>query len=157
MRTTATLAAFAALAVPATAVPTSRTSPSRQARRQGGLHAEEGRLPRPRDLRLRRARPRPPAPTPRGAATTATAASSSSTVNKANHKGAKGEQTFTLDQRPRAASTRATDTTPAAGDRVKVHGKVTSCARSATPAGFTPTVTVRKVDIKAPKAQGVQG
>lgn len=67
-------------------------------------------------------------------------------VAKANHKGATGEQTYAVEDarvrlRPRGEA-------PAAGDRVKVHGKVTRVGRKCADAP-TPSVTVRKVDFKA--------
>jgi len=72
------------------------------------------------------------------------------TVKKANHKGNRGEQTYTLDDarvrfHPRSA------TQPKAGDRVKVGGRITKLGKKCDRSTFTPTVTVRKVDIKSAK------
>ena len=76
-------------------------------------------------------------------------------VVKANHRAAKGEQTYTVtDARVRFADANHDDVAdvPALGDRVKVHGKITRLAKKCDQAGFTPTVTVRNVKFKAPKS-----
>ena len=71
-------------------------------------------------------------------------------VTKVNHKGLKGEQTFTLTNgRVRFHPRNEADV--AAGDRVKLSGKVTSLSKKCDDSGFTPTVTLRKVDVKAAK------
>jgi hypothetical protein len=75
-------------------------------------------------------------------------------VTKANHKGLKGEQTLTLtDAKVRwyDADHNGTADTPAAGDRVGLHGKVTKLGKKCDQTGFTPTVTVKKVDLKKAK------
>ncbi len=72
-------------------------------------------------------------------------------VVKANHKAATGEQTYTLEN-ARVRLHPRKGTTPAAGDRVKVHGRITRLGKKCDRTGFTPTATVRKVDIKAAKA-----
>jgi hypothetical protein len=75
-------------------------------------------------------------------------------VTKANHKALTGEQTFTLDNgKVKFADADHNDVAdvPAAGDRVKLHGKVTRLKRQCDQTGFTPEVTVRKVQFKAPK------
>ncbi len=72
-------------------------------------------------------------------------------VAKANHKVITGEQTFTLaDARVRFHP--HTDSDLAAGDRVKLHGTVTRLRKKCDAAGFVPTVTVRKADIRAKRA-----
>lgn len=73
------------------------------------------------------------------------------TVTKTNHKSTKGEQTFTL-QNARVRFHPKKDTVPAAGDRVKVHGSITKLGKGCDTTGFTPTVTVRRADVKAKKA-----
>ena len=76
-------------------------------------------------------------------------------VTKANHKGQKGEQTYTVENARvnfYDANDDGTDEMPAAGDRVKVHGKVTKLKKKCDSTGFTPEVTVRKVDFKQAKA-----
>lgn len=71
-------------------------------------------------------------------------------VKKANHKGLKGEQTIALtNARVKFHPRKDTDTAP--GDRVKVSGKVTKVSKKCTGA-FEPTLTAKKVDIKAAKA-----
>jgi hypothetical protein len=68
-------------------------------------------------------------------------------VKKANHRAPQGEQTYTVDNARVHFSG-----TPKAGDRVKVHGKITKLRKKCDATGSTPTVTVRKVDFKAAKA-----
>ena len=73
-------------------------------------------------------------------------------VTKANHKGLKGEQTFTLTDRRvnwYDAAGDGTDDVPVAGDRVGLHGKVTKQRKKCATANYEPTITVRKVDFKA--------
>jgi hypothetical protein len=76
-------------------------------------------------------------------------------VKKANHRAPVGEQTYTVENgrvhfydadRDHVADT------PKAGDRVKIHGKISKLRKKCDSTGFTPTVTVRKVDFKAAKA-----
>jgi hypothetical protein len=75
-------------------------------------------------------------------------------VTKANHRAPTGEQTYTLaDVRVKfydSDHNHAADD-PKPGDRVKVHGKMTQLAKKCDQTGFTSTITVRKVDFKAPK------
>ena len=40
---------------------------------------------------------------------------------------------------------------PKAGDRVKLHGKITRLKRKCDQTGFTPVITVRRVQFKAAK------
>src|SRR3954447_498890 len=73
------------------------------------------------------------------------------TVTKANHKGLKGEQTFTLtDARVRFydAAGDGTDDAPAVGDTVRIHGKISKLAKKCDQTGFTPTVTVRSISFQ---------
>ena len=76
-------------------------------------------------------------------------------VKKANHKAPTGVQTFTLT----GAKVRFADADhnhvadqPKAGDRVSLHGKITKLRRGCDASGFTPTITVRHVRFRAPKA-----
>jgi len=76
-------------------------------------------------------------------------------VSKANHHAATGPQSYTLD----GVRVRFYDPDhnhvadqPQAGDRVKVKGKVTLLPKKCDACGFTPTITVRKVEFKPPKA-----
>ena len=74
-------------------------------------------------------------------------------VKRANHRAPTGTQTYTVDNgrvRFVDANHDGTADTPAAGDRVKLHGRITrlphGCATT-----FTATVTVRSVQFKAAK------
>jgi hypothetical protein len=68
-------------------------------------------------------------------------------VLRSNHRAPKGEQTYTLDN-ARVKFHRGVDAAaPAAGSRVQVHGTITRLAKRCPAGTFTPTVTVRKVDI----------
>jgi hypothetical protein len=71
-------------------------------------------------------------------------------VTRTNHHGAtdrNSDVTYTLtNARVRfGKGTSATDTGP---DRVKVIGRITTLARRCDQTGFTPTVTVRRVDVR---------
>ena len=70
-------------------------------------------------------------------------------VKKANHKAPTGSQTYTLDDAKVKFHHGVDPLAPAAGSRVKVHGKITHVNKKCSTAGFTPTVTVKKVDIDA--------
>jgi hypothetical protein len=75
-------------------------------------------------------------------------------VKKANHRAPRGEQTYTVENARvhfyDADHNHVADV-PKAGDRVKVRGKITKLRKKCDTTGFTPTVTVRKVDLKAAK------
>jgi hypothetical protein len=72
-------------------------------------------------------------------------------VKRANHGAPKGEQTYTLAS-ARVKFRRGVDAAaPAAGSRVKLHGTITRLAKRCPAGDFTPTVTVRNVEIAAPK------
>lgn len=71
-------------------------------------------------------------------------------VKKANHKGLTGEQAYTLTDARMKFHPR-NDTDIAAGDRVKLSGKVTKLGKKCAD-GASITVTVKKVDVKAAKA-----
>lgn len=73
-------------------------------------------------------------------------------VKRANHRGPTGDQTFTLSAARVVFHHGVSSADPAAGSRVKLHGKVTQLAKKCPTEGFTPTVTVRKVDIRAEKS-----
>jgi hypothetical protein len=72
-------------------------------------------------------------------------------VTKANHKGLKGEQPITFTN-ARVKFHPRNDTDVAAGDRVKVHGKVTKLPKKCDATGFEPTLTAKKIDFKAKKS-----
>ena len=70
-------------------------------------------------------------------------------VKKANHGAPKGEQTYTLtDVRVRFGEG-VDAAAPAVGSRVKVAGKITKRAKKCSTEGFEPTVTVKRVDVRA--------
>lgn len=72
-------------------------------------------------------------------------------VNRANHHGLTGDQTFTLTSAKVFFHHGVDAQSPAVGSRVKLHGKVTQLAKKCPTEGFTPAVTVRKVDIRQAK------
>jgi hypothetical protein len=76
-------------------------------------------------------------------------------VKKANHKAPTGEQTFTLTGARvhfyDADHNHVADQ-PKAGDRVRLHGKITKLRQGCDTTGFTPTITVRNVSFHPPKA-----
>ena len=74
-------------------------------------------------------------------------------VTKANHKAPKGVQTFTLtDAKVHSydANNDGTADTPAPGDRVSIHGKITSLSKKCDQTGFTQAITVRSISFKQP-------
>lgn len=73
------------------------------------------------------------------------------TITRANHHAATGDQTFTLAGAKVKFHHGVDSTAPAPGSRVKLHGKVTKLSKHCPSEGFTPTVTVKKVDIAQPK------
>ena len=78
------------------------------------------------------------------------------TVTRANHGAPKGEQTYTLTNARVRFSEGVDAAAPAAGSRVKVSGKISKVTRKCQTEGFAPTVTVKKVDIKAAKTAGTE-
>jgi hypothetical protein len=66
---------------------------------------------------------------------------------KASHRAPTGDQTFTLAAAKVIFHHGVNPTSPAAGSRVKLHGKITALAKPCPTEGFTPTITVKKVDI----------
>jgi hypothetical protein len=75
-------------------------------------------------------------------------------VTKANHHAPTGEQSYTLTN----ARVKFYDSDhngvadePKLGDRAKLHGKITHLPKKCDQTGFTPTITVRKIDFKQPK------
>jgi hypothetical protein len=75
-------------------------------------------------------------------------------VTKANHHAAKGEQTYTLDNarvRFYDADHNGTPDQAKTGDGVKLKGKITTLQKKCDATGFTPTITIRKVDFKPAK------
>jgi hypothetical protein len=78
------------------------------------------------------------------------------TVMRANHGAAKGEQTYTLTNARVNFRAGVDAAAPAAGSRVKISGKITKLTRKCQTEGYEPTVTVKKVDIKAAKTAGAE-
>jgi hypothetical protein len=71
-------------------------------------------------------------------------------VTKVNHHGVTGVQTLTLTEARVKFHHGLTATTLADGDRVKLHGKITELPKHCSTVGFTPTITVKKVDLRQP-------
>jgi len=74
-------------------------------------------------------------------------------VGKANHHAPTGDQTFTLTAAKVKFHHGVDPTAPAPGSRVKLHGKITKLSKHCPSEGFSPTITVNKVDIAQPKHQ----
>lgn len=72
-------------------------------------------------------------------------------VTRANHHGATGDQTFTLTNAKVKFHHGLTAATLADGDRVGLHGDITKLPKRCSTTGFTPTITIEKVDINQPK------
>lgn len=68
-------------------------------------------------------------------------------VSRANHQAPTGNQTFTLVAAKVKFHHGVNPTTPAPGSRVKLHGKITKLSKHCPSDGFTPTITVKKVDV----------
>ncbi len=71
-------------------------------------------------------------------------------VTRANHRAPTGAQTYTLTSARVKFHHGVDPTAPAPGSRVKLHGKITQLSKHCSQQGFTPTVTVKKVDIHQP-------
>ncbi len=71
-------------------------------------------------------------------------------LGKANHRAPTGDQTFTLTAAKVKFHHGVDSTAPAPGSRVKLHGKITTLSKHCPSEGFTPTITVKKVDISRP-------
>jgi hypothetical protein len=72
-------------------------------------------------------------------------------VTRANHKAPTGPQTFTLTDARVRFGKGVNSTAPAAGSRVRLHGKITVLPRGCASTGFTATNTIREVEIKQAK------
>lgn len=68
-------------------------------------------------------------------------------VTRANHRAATGDQTFTLTAARVRFHHGVDPASPEPGSRVKLHGKITALSKHCPTEGFTPTITVKKVDI----------
>jgi hypothetical protein len=72
-------------------------------------------------------------------------------VAKANHHAPTGDQTYTLTHARVKFHHGVSSTEPAPGSRVKLSGKISELPNKHCATGFTPTITVKKVDIKRAK------
>ena len=76
-------------------------------------------------------------------------------VRKANHRAPRGEQTYTVENarvKFYDADRNNIPDVPKAGDRVKLHGKITTLRKKCDRTGFTATVTLKKIQFKAAPA-----
>lgn len=72
-------------------------------------------------------------------------------VSRANHRAPTGDQTFTLAA-VRVRFHHGVDPNALQeGSRVKLHGKITQLPKRCPTEGFTPEISVRKVDISQPR------
>jgi len=71
-------------------------------------------------------------------------------VTKANHHAPTGAETFTLTATRVRFHHGVDATAPATGSRVKLHGKITRLSKHCPQEGFTPVITIKKVDIRQP-------
>jgi hypothetical protein len=72
-------------------------------------------------------------------------------VARVNHHAAKGEQSFTLTNARVFFHHGVEATDPPAGSRVDLHGKITELSKPCSTSSFSPSVTVRDVDIRKAK------
>jgi hypothetical protein len=72
-------------------------------------------------------------------------------VTRANHKAPTGSQTFTLMNARVRFGKGVSNTAPAAGDQVRLHGTITVLPHGCATSGFVPVITVRNVTIKTAK------
>jgi hypothetical protein len=72
------------------------------------------------------------------------------TVTKANHNAPTGAATFTLASARVKFHHGVDAAAPAPGSRVKLHGKITQLSKHCSQDGFTPVITIKKVDIHQP-------
>jgi hypothetical protein len=72
-------------------------------------------------------------------------------ITRANHKAATGQQTFTLTNARVRFGKGVDPTAPAAGDRVRLHGKITELPHGCASTGFVSATTIRNVTIKTVK------
>lgn len=72
-------------------------------------------------------------------------------VTRANHKATEGTQSFTLTDARVRFGKGVSSTSTAVGDRVTVHGKMTTMRKGCSSSTFTSTITVHNARISAPK------
>jgi hypothetical protein len=74
------------------------------------------------------------------------------TITKANHRAPPGTQKFPLSGARVKFDHGVNPASPATGSRVKLSGKITELPnKHCSSAGFTPTITVDRVDVRAAK------
>jgi hypothetical protein len=71
-------------------------------------------------------------------------------VTKASDHAPRGDQTFTLNNTRVKFHRGVNPAAPAAGSRVRLHGQSTELPKGCSTTGFTPTITLDKVDISSP-------
>jgi hypothetical protein len=72
-------------------------------------------------------------------------------VARANHHASTGEETFTLAGAKVKFHHGVDPAAPAPGSRVKLHGKITKLSKHCPSDGFSPTITIKKVDVSRAK------
>jgi hypothetical protein len=72
-------------------------------------------------------------------------------VMRANHQAPTGSQTYPLSNARVYFHHGGSRTAPAPGSRVQLTGTITELRDHCQMAGFTPTITIRKVDLRRPK------
>jgi hypothetical protein len=72
-------------------------------------------------------------------------------VTRANHRAPTGAQTFTLTDARVVFHHGVDPAAPAAGSRVGLHGTIIELPKRCSTTGFTPTITVRHVDVRQAK------
>lgn len=72
-------------------------------------------------------------------------------ITHANHKAATGSHTYTLTDTRVQFGKGVSSTAPAAGSRVRLHGRITVLPHGCPTTGFTATTTIRHVVIKQAK------
>jgi hypothetical protein len=71
-------------------------------------------------------------------------------VTRVNHHATTGDQTFPLTTARVKFHHGVTPSTLADGQRIKLHGKITELPKHCSTGGFTPQITINKVDIRRP-------
>jgi hypothetical protein len=69
-------------------------------------------------------------------------------VKKASHGAATGDQTFTLTGAKVKFHHGVDRTSPAPGSEVGLHGTITKLPKGCSTSGFTPMITIKKIDIR---------
>lgn len=72
-------------------------------------------------------------------------------LRRTNHRAPTGDQTFTLTAARVNFHHGVDPATPAPGSRVTLHGKITQLPKRCPTDGFTPKITVKKVDVRRAK------